>query len=93
MKAAEPDSAPKAEKYGMPAQYAPRIVERHFGVVDDEAALAGAQAAHDIKISKALRDADARRRQANTPASAPSVTPSAEALAEAQDWRAKLGLG
>ncbi|MFZ2997357.1 hypothetical protein [Sphingobium sp.] len=69
-----------------------RIVARHFGIVDDEAALAGAQAAHDIKISKALRASADRRRQADTPAPAPPAQPLAEALEEAQDWRAKLGL-
>lgn len=76
----------------MPAQLAHRIVERHFGVVDEEAALAGAQIAHDIKISKALREASDRQRQADKPAPAPPAQPLAEALEEAQDWRAKLGL-
>jgi hypothetical protein len=92
LKADEPGSTPKAEKYGMPIEHAPRIIERHFGIVDDEAALAGAQAAHDIKISKALRAAADRQRQADTPAPARPAQPLAEALPEAQDWRAKLGL-
>jgi hypothetical protein len=35
MKAEEPGSARTAEKYGMPIEYAPRIVERHFGVSDE----------------------------------------------------------
>lgn len=60
MKAAEPGSVPKAEKYGMPMEYAPRIVDRHFGVLDEEAALAGAQYLHQIKQSRALREADER---------------------------------
>jgi len=73
--------------------YAPRIVDRHFGVVDEEAALAGAQIAHDIKVSRALKAASDRQRKMNTPPSAPPAQPLAEALLEAQDWRAKLGLG
>lgn len=93
LKADEPGSAPKAEKYGMPAQYARRIVERHFGIVDEEAALAGAQIAHDIKVSRALRAAADRRRRLSAPAPTPPAQPLAEALPEAQDWRAKLGLG
>ncbi|MES2339890.1 MAG: hypothetical protein V4537_17490 [Pseudomonadota bacterium] len=44
----------RAEKYGMPAEYADRIVQRHFGVADDNAALAGGQVAADIEVSKAL---------------------------------------
>jgi hypothetical protein len=93
LKADEPGSAPKAEKYGMPIEHAPRIIDRHFGVVDEEAALAGAQIAHDIKVSNALREAANRQRQADTPAPTPPAQPLAEALPEAQDWRAKLGLG
>jgi hypothetical protein len=54
LKAAEAGSHPKAEKYGMPIQYADRIVQRHFGVTDDNAALAGGQVAADIEMSKAL---------------------------------------
>ena len=92
LKAAEPGSAQKAEKYGMPHQYAHRIVERHFGVVNEEAALAGAQIAHDIKVSRALRAAEDRQRQLSAPAPMPSAQPLAEALGEAQDWRTKLGL-
>jgi len=92
LKADEPGSAPKAEKYGMPIEHAPRIIDRHFGMVDNEAALAGAQIAHDIKVSKALRAASDRQRQANTPPPAPPAQPLAEALPEARDWRAKLGL-
>lgn len=92
MKADEPGSVPKAEKYGMPIEYAPRIVDRHFGVVDEEAALAGAQIAHDIKISRALRAVSDRRRQESALPPAPPAQPLAEALPEAQDWRAKLGL-
>ena len=92
MKADEPSSVPKAEKYGMSIEHAPRIVDRHFGVVDEEAALAGAQIAHDIKISKALKAASDRHRQVSAPEPAPNAQPLAEALDEAQDWRAKLGL-
>lgn len=54
LKAAEPGSHPKAEKYGMPSEYADRIVQRHFGLADDNAALAGGQLAADIELSKAL---------------------------------------
>lgn len=65
---------------------------RHFGGVDEEAALAGAQIAHDIKVSSALRMASDRRRQLSAPQPTPPAQPLAEALPEAQDWRAKLGL-
>lgn len=92
LKADEPGSVPKAEKYGMPSEYAPRIVDRHFGVVDEEAALAGAQIAHDIKVSKALKAASDRQRQASAPPPEPPAQPFAEALPDARDWRAKLGL-
>ncbi|MBB4641474.1 hypothetical protein [Rhizorhapis suberifaciens] len=54
LKAADPGSHPKAEKYGMPIEYADRIVQRHFGVTDDNAALAGGHIAADIEVSKAL---------------------------------------
>ena len=54
LKAADPGSHPKAEKYGMPIQYADRIVQRHFGVTDEQAALAGGELAADIEMSKAL---------------------------------------
>lgn len=61
LKAAEPGSHPKAEKYGMPIEYSDRIVQRHFGVADDNAALAGAQLAHDIEMSKAMMAALAKK--------------------------------
>lgn len=61
LKAAEPATHWKAEKYGMPIEYADRIVQRHFGVADDNAALAGAQLAHDIEMSKAMTAALAKR--------------------------------
>jgi len=61
LKAAEPTSHPKAEKYGMPIEYADRIVQRHFGVTNDNAALAGGQLAHDIEMSKAMTAALAKR--------------------------------
>ncbi|MET0361847.1 MAG: hypothetical protein ABW048_08865 [Sphingobium sp.] len=93
MKSDEHGSAPKAEKYGMPIEYAPRIVDRHFGVVDEEAALAGAQYLHQIKQSKVLRQAAERRRQLTAPAPVAPVSPSQPAIPEAVDWRAKLGLG
>ena len=54
LKAAEPGSHPKAEKYGVPIEHADRIVQRHFGVTNDNAALAGGQIAADIEMSKAL---------------------------------------
>lgn len=56
LKAAEAGSHPKAEKYGMPIEYADRIVQRHFGVTDEQLALKGAELAHQIEQSKALRD-------------------------------------
>jgi hypothetical protein len=54
LKAAEPGSHPKAEKYGMPIENAHHIINRHFGVADDNAALAGGALAADIEVSKAL---------------------------------------
>lgn len=93
MKAEEPGSARKAEKYGMPIRYAPRIIDRHFGVVDEQAALEGAQIAHDIKVSNLLRQEADRKRQLSTPPPAPAATPGDAAIVESQDWRAKLGLG
>lgn len=56
LKAAEPGSHPKAEKYGMSIEHADRIVQRHFGVTDEQLALKGAELAHQIEQSKALRD-------------------------------------
>ena len=58
LKAAEPGSHPKAEKYGMPIEYADRIVQRHFGVTDEQLALEGAQLAHQIEQSKVLAKKD-----------------------------------
>jgi len=58
LKAAEPGSHPKAEKYGMPIEYADRIVQRHFGVMDDQLALGAGQVAADIQVSKALAGKD-----------------------------------
>jgi hypothetical protein len=54
LKAAEPGSRPRAEKYGMPIENAHYIINRHFGVTDEQMALKGAQLAHDIEVSKAL---------------------------------------
>jgi len=92
MKADEPGSAPKVEKYGMPIEHAPRIIDRHFGVVDEEAALAGAQLLHQIKQSRALRAAEDRARQLVAPPPVAPAQPLAETLPEALGWRAKLGL-
>lgn len=93
MKAEEPGSRVRAEKYGMPIEYAPRIIDRHFGVLDEEAALAGAQYLHQIKQSRVLREAAERRRQLTAPAPVAPVSPSQPAIAAAVDWRTKLGLG
>jgi len=54
LKAAEPGSHPKAQKYGMSIEHADRIVQRHFGVADDNAALARGALAADIEMSRAL---------------------------------------
>ncbi|WP_066800819.1 hypothetical protein [Sphingomonas soli] len=48
------DQRRRAEKYGMPIENAHHIINRHFGVADDNAALAGGQMAADIEMSKAL---------------------------------------
>ena len=42
----------------MPAQYADRIVQRHFGVTDDQLTLEAGQVASDIEVSKALDGKD-----------------------------------
>ncbi len=54
LKAAAPGSHPKAEKYGIPIEYADRIVQRHFGVADEQAALEAGKVAADIEVSKTL---------------------------------------
>ncbi|MDX3900483.1 MAG: hypothetical protein QHC40_08255 [Sphingobium sp.] len=74
--AEEPGSRVRAEKYGMPIEYAHRIVERHFGVLNEKAALAGAQHLYQIKQSKVLREASERRRQLTAPVPPAPVTPS-----------------
>jgi len=59
MKAEEPGSARTADKYGMPIEYAPRILERHFGVSDEQQLLAGGVLDHSLRvacIAKALLD-------------------------------------
>jgi len=38
----------------MSIEHADRIVQRHFGVTDDNAALEGGRVAADIEMSKAL---------------------------------------
>lgn len=58
LKAAEPGSHSKAEKYGMPIEYADRIVQRHFGVTDEQFALEAGKFAADIEVSKALAKKD-----------------------------------
>lgn len=50
----------RPEKYGMPIEYADRIVERHFGVLGEEQAIHAAQMAHNIRVGPALADALAR---------------------------------
>jgi hypothetical protein len=60
LKAAEPGSARKAEKYGMPIEYADRIVERHFGVLGEEQAIHAAEMAHNVRVGPALAAALAR---------------------------------
>lgn len=60
LKAAEPGSVRKAEKYGTPIEYADRIVERHFGVLGEEQAIHAAAMAHNIRVGPALAAALAR---------------------------------
>lgn len=93
MKAEEPGSRVPAEKYGMPIEYADRIVERHFEVLDEAAALEGAQIAHDIKRSLALRGALDRAAPTSAPAPAmPVQAIPAPDNPKPQDLRAQLGL-
>ncbi|MDE8651909.1 hypothetical protein [Novosphingobium album (ex Liu et al. 2023)] len=42
----------------MPVEYADRIMQRHFGVVDEEFALEAGKVAADIEVSKALAKKD-----------------------------------
>jgi len=56
----EPGYARKAEKYGMPIEYADRIVERYFGVLGKEQAIHAAAMAQNIRVGPALADALAR---------------------------------
>lgn len=58
LKAFDPASLPKAEKYGMPIEYADRIVQRHFGVTSDDQALEAGKVAAGIEVSKALAKKD-----------------------------------
>lgn len=58
LKAQDANAVPKAEKYGMPIEYADRIVQRHFGVTDDQLALQAGHVASDIEMSKALDGKD-----------------------------------
>jgi hypothetical protein len=55
MKADEPGSRPKAEKYGMPIEEAPNIVRRHFEVLDEERAMQAACMDHNIRVGPAMR--------------------------------------
>lgn len=82
MKAEEPGSARTADKYGMPIEYAPRIVERHFGVSDEQQLLAGGVLDHNLRvacIAKALLDGrpvpSAPAAVPAPPAPAPEVAP------------------
>ena len=87
MKAEEP-----GQKYGMPIEEAHHIVRRHFQVRGEEAALLGAQVAHDIKVSRALTAA--RQGEHDAPVVVMPVDAEPEPVSAPQpDWRAKLGLG
>ncbi|AJA09078.1 hypothetical protein SKP52_10885 [Sphingopyxis fribergensis] len=93
MKADEPGSRVQADKYGMPIENAHHIVRRHFEVLDEEAALKGAQVAHDIKCCRALR---AERELPTVSASVPAMSepaPSKPVTPPRDEWRARLGLG
>lgn len=94
MKAEEPGSRVPAEKYGMPVSDAHNIVRRHFEVLDEAAALEGAQVAYDIKRSLVLRGALDRAplTSAQAPATAVQAIP-APANPKTEDLRARLGLG
>lgn len=58
LKAFDPASLPKAEKYGMPIEYAHRIVQRHFGLTSNGQALEAGKVAADIGVRKALAKKD-----------------------------------
>lgn len=77
----------------MPIENAHHIVRRHFAVLDDDAALKGAQAAHDIKCCRALA---AGRELPTVSAPVPAMPAQAASVPVTpaqQDWRARLGLG
>lgn len=93
MKAEEPGSRLRADKYGMPIEDAHHIVRRHFEVTDEEAALKGAQVGHDIKCCRALRAARGLPTVSAPVPTMPEPTPSVPVTSAPQDWRARLGLG
>jgi len=79
----------------MPIEYAPRIVERHFGVSDEQQLLAGGVLDHNLRvacIAKALLNAQP------VPPAALAVPMPEPALpivphARPSDMRSRLGLG
>lgn len=74
----------------MPIENADHIVRRHFDVLDEGAALKGAQVAHDIKCCRALR---AGRAVPTVNAPVPAMLAPVPVSPAPQDWRARLGLG
>ena len=93
MKAEEPGSRVRADKYGMPIEEAHHIVRRHFEVTDEEAALKGAQVAHDIKCCRALRAARELPTVSAPVPTLPEPAPSVPATPSRDEWRARPGLG
>ena len=67
LKAAEPGSHPKAEKYGMPIEEAPNIVRRHFEVLGEQQAIQAAAMAHNMRVGPAMAAALNRTPEAVTP--------------------------
>lgn len=93
MKAEEPGNRVRADKYGMPIENAHHIVRRHFDVLDEEAALKGAQVGHDIKCCRALMAGRAVPTLSAPVPATPAQAASVPVTPAQQNWRARLGLG
>lgn len=93
MKAEEPGSRVRADKYGMPIENAHHIVRRHFEVTEEEAALKGAQIGHDIQCCRALRAGREPPTVSVVAPAMPAQAASAPVTPSREDWRARLGLG
>jgi hypothetical protein len=80
-------------KYGMPAEYVGRVVERHFGVLHEEQLIHALHMAHNMRVAPVLSAALNRASPPSAPVPAMPVQAVPElANIEATDLRAQLGL-